>query len=140
MPSEYCNFGEERRPYSDSGEFLEMYTLDVILKSQSQEAFDRSLIHDRLARAIASLGSSKNSPRQHVVETFVDRWYVAGTVWKKHDIMCLSILFWTRRGRNEHGAKRDPVLRRRVVGNDRGDMITQGVFYIETRDLDKSMR
>jgi hypothetical protein len=48
MPSEYCNFGEERRPYSDSGEFLEMYTLDVILKSQSQEAFDRSLIHGAL--------------------------------------------------------------------------------------------
>jgi hypothetical protein len=52
----------------------------------------------------------------------------------------LILLFWTRRGQNEHGAKRDPVLRRRVVGNGRGDMITQGVFCIEARDLDKSMK
>jgi tryptophan 2,3-dioxygenase len=36
--------------------------------------------------------------------------------------------------------KRYPVLKRRVVGNDSGDMITQGVFYIEARDLDKSMK
>jgi hypothetical protein len=71
MSSEYCNFGEERRPHSA----CPMFFGNVYNGPEDEESklgsLPRKSYTRRLARAIALLGSSKNSPQQHVIETFV---------------------------------------------------------------------